>query len=342
MGKSIKSTVMQKRIIFAAFVAMFFIGNGSAEAQILKKLGNALDKIASSSQTLNKEGRKLGKTVVIGDMKMSAFGDNPGVGYNFGGCERQGESVIVGIQFTNPKCAEPMSIGMYNYGERPVQVFGPDGQPYEVALISLDGSSSSEGVSKTIPVNGTLTGFISVKGVPATVKTLDKVMIRCSGHPEMDAVNKSFSFVLENVAVTEPQTAAPIQLSQKGIAPVLISTMVNTIPQKVNGVYDSVNRNTEDFEGEQMTVLEFINNGQIVFSATADETGKIWQIQTQSPSVFVEVGGRRFKVGDKIAPLKSVKGVVVDAESGFDATIGDIDVSSDAGGLIHSFSIGRY
>lgn len=296
---------MRKRVILSAAILFVTgaVGTIPAQAQFLKKLGKALDKVANAGNkksTGNEKVRQIGETVKIGDMTMKAYTDNPGVGLNFGTCERQGSEVVITLQFTNPQSSQPMAIRLQNFDPNPVKAYSASGQEYRVSQICLGKSKSSEGVSNTIPQKGYLNGYITLSGVPENVKTIGKLVVATSGHPDMDASNRFFSFVLENIPITEKPT-----MTAKGISPVEIGTKVSALPQQVAGLYDKVTSNTEeDMDGDITTYLTFTLAGLPKLTATAGSDGVIWQVSTESPDVVVYVNGNPYKVGDKIATLK--------------------------------------
>lgn len=333
---------MRKRVILSAAILFVSgaVGTIPAQAQFLKKLGKVLDKVANAGnkKTSDSKVRQIGETVTIGDMTMKAYTDNPGVGLNFGTCQRQGSQVVITLQFTNPQSPKPMEIRLQNFDPNPVKAYSASGQQYKVSQICLGTSKSSEGVTNTIPQKSYLNGYIVLSGVPENVKTIGKLVVATSGHQEMDASNRFFSFVLENIPITEKPT-----MTDKGISPVEIGAKVSALPQQVAGLYDKVTSNTEeDMDGEVMTYLTFTLAGQPKLAATAGSDGVIWQVSTESPDVVVYVNGNPYKVGDKIATLMRERGVRSDDEYGFAACYGNIDVNEDINGTICSFSIGRY
>lgn len=185
-----------------------------SEAQFFKKLGKALDKVSKTvdkvaSTTSNDDpmSRQLGKAIKLGDMTMTAYGDNLGIGFNFGSCYRQDGTVYLVFQYPNQGNRDVENIWIRNYEPGETAVYGPDGNKYNIAMIALGDRESSEGVSVNIPQGGYANGYLAITGVPANVNSLGKVIFNSTGQYPMDAVSHNYRFVLDNVAITEPPVA---------------------------------------------------------------------------------------------------------------------------------------
>lgn len=154
-------------------------------------------------------GKQLGGPVKIGNMTMAAYGDNPGIGFNFMSCKRQDGKVLLSFQYPSQVNRDIENIWIRNYEPNATEVFGPDGTKYTISYIKLGDKSSSEGVGVDIPQGQALNGQLVIEGVPADVKTLGKVVFRSSGQYPMDAITHSYTFTLDNVTITEPVVVQP-------------------------------------------------------------------------------------------------------------------------------------
>ena len=182
-----------------------------SQAQFLKKLGKALDKVsqsvdnvASASSNNDPMNRQIGNAVKLGDMTMTAYGDNPGIGFTFGSCYRENGNVYLVFQYPNQSKRDIENVGIYNYEPNETFVYGPTGSKYTIAMIGLGDSRSSEGVSVNIPAGGFTNGYLIITGVPADVNKLGRVIFTSAGQYVNDAIMHRYRFVLDNVAITEP------------------------------------------------------------------------------------------------------------------------------------------
>ena len=182
-----------------------------SQAQFLKKLGKALDKVSQAvdkavpaSSNNDPMNRQIGNAVKLGDMTMTAFGDNPGIGFTFGSCYRENGNVYLVFQYPNQSKRDIENVGIYNYEPNETFVYGPTGNKYNIAMIGLGDSRSSEGVSVNIPAGGFANGYLVITGVPADVNNIGKVIFNSAGQYVNDAIMHRYRFVLDNVAITEP------------------------------------------------------------------------------------------------------------------------------------------
>lgn len=196
-----------------------------SQAQFLKKLGKALDKVSQSvdkvaSATSNNDplSRQIGNAVKLGDMTMTAYGDNPGIGFTFGSCYRENGNVYLVFQYPNQSKRDIENVGIYNYEPNETFVYGPTGSKYTIAMIGLGDSRSSEGVSVNIPAGGFATGYLVITGVPADVNNIGKVIFNSAGQYVNDAIMHRYRFVLDNVAITEPANEGSNESSATGEA----------------------------------------------------------------------------------------------------------------------------
>ena len=302
---------MNKRILAIIFAATLMAPVVPAHAQFLKKLGNALDKVANAGNKESNDGlgRRLGKSIQIGSMTMSAYGDNPGVGFNFGKCYRKDGAVILTFQYPSQGQKDVENVGIRNYGDDATQVYGPAGVLYDISMIGFGERESSEGVSYNVPQGGFTNGYLVIKGVPESVASLSKVVFRSSGQYPMDAVVHRYAFVLENVTIEPEETPTQVnytmpqggwKLTSQGVGPVRIGESVSGLPSDVKGLYSKVRK-----EG---TSLYFeLDGNDVMYAETAG--GKISMLQVSGDNIAIDVAGKTFRVGGDTDLLKTLQGV---------------------------------
>lgn len=295
--------------------AIMLAGTLPAEAQFLKKLGNALEKLDKASKSGKKDangglGRQLGKSISVGSMTMTAYGDNPGVGFNFGRCYRDGDRVILTFQYPNQGKRDVENVWIRNYGDDATTVYGRGGVAYRIGYIEFGGRESSEGVSANVPNGGYANGHLVIEGVPETETTLDKVVFRSTGQYPMDAVTHRYAFVLQNVTI-EPQQSASAggdvtmpaggwKITKEGVGPVRIGASATSLPASVAGLYSK--RRIEDG-----SVYFELDGEDVMYAETSG--GKITGLQVSGRNVGLDVNGKTFRTGDDTDALKALKGV---------------------------------
>lgn len=303
---------MKKKTIAVLMITAILAAAVPAHAQFLKKLGNALEKVANAGKKNDNGGlgRRLGKSIQIGSMTMSAYGDNPGVGFNFGRCYREGGLVVLTFQFPSQTQRDVENVCIRNYGDDETEVFGKGGAKYGIGKIAFGNRESSEGVSDNVRQGGFTNGYLVITGVPASEASLGRVVFRTTGQYPMDAIVHRYSFVLENVAIEPEQTAGVAggssmpqggwKLTSKGVGPIGIGAAVSAIPASVEGLYGKVRRDG--------TTLYFEFGGEDVMTAET-AGGRITQLQVYGRNVGIDVEGRTFRVGGDTDALKALKGV---------------------------------
>lgn len=306
---------MKKKTMATILAAFILYGTLPAEAQFLKKLGDALEKIDNAVKSGKKDangglGRQLGKSIKVGSMTMTAYGDNPGVGFNFGRCCREGDRVILAFQYPNQGKQDVENVWIRNYGDDATMVYGRGGVSYRIVQIGLGGRESSEGVSVNVPNGGYANGYLVIEGVPASETTLERVVFRSSGQYPMDASTHRYAFVLQDVTI-EPQQEATAQadvtmpaggwrLSRTGVGPVQIDASASSLPASVAGLYSK--RRVEDG-----SVYFELDGEDVMYAETSG--GRITQLHVSGRNVGLEVNGKMFRVGDDTDALKALKGV---------------------------------
>lgn len=336
-----------KKIAILTMAACVCLTAPTANAQFLKKLSKAAEKLTQAVSSGDKTqtgnlGRQIGKSIQLGDMTMSAYGDNPGVGFNFGYCYWQDGRVVLVFQLPNQGRSDVENIWIHNYEPNETQVFGTDGSKYNIAMISLGDRNSSEGVSNNLAAGGYLNGILVIDA-PQGVKALGTVIFRCSGQYPMDANTHSYAFVLQNVSIqpapptqqtTADSYAKPAEgwtIDANGTGPCKLGAKVSSLPAAVDGMYDKI-------DGDDDFKYLYLGDTHVINLNCAN--GVIVGIQIVGENIGVKVGDKIFKMGDDTDVLKAqsgVKGVSYndDAEyngvhfSGHDSTIELISIGQN-------------
>ncbi len=332
-----------KKMTLAAIIALsLFAGTLTAEAQFLKKLGDALDKAANALGKKSDDalGRQLGKTISIGSMTMAAYGDNPGVGFNFGRCYRQGDKVVLTFQYPNQGNRDVENVWIRNYDDDATTVAGRDGRQYQIVGIALGERESSEGVTVTVPRGGAADGSLVISGVPESETVLGRVVFRSTGQYPMDAVLHRYAFVLDNVTI-EPQAQAATaadaampaggwKLTAAGVGPVKIGASVSSLPASVAGLYSRARIDGGSIYFE-------LDGADVMYAETSG--GRITGLQVSGRNVGLEVGNRTFRVGDDADALKAQPGVSGNSYND-DAEYRGVRVAGHDG-EIQTFAVGK-
>ncbi len=190
--------IMRKNLVLAAGIALMLLMPASpANAQ------GFLNKLAKAAEKLSSKGKKSAGKVAeakVGKVTMAAYGDIPaGTRLDYLRAMRTGDNVTLYLLLTD-LASSPLSVRMQNFGEHVVFArIGDSDIP--ASYISMAESPSSEGVSKTLAPNSPIAVQLRFSGIPADVKEIPYINIAMSGHPELDASNKFFTFTLENVPV---------------------------------------------------------------------------------------------------------------------------------------------
>jgi len=189
--------IMRKLRVIAGIALALMMPASQANAQgLFSKLAKAAEKL---SDKVNKATGKVAEAK-IGKVTMKASGDIPaGTRVDYLRAMRTGDEVTLYLLMTD-LASSPLSLRMQNFGEHAVYA-RIGGRNIPASYISMAESPSSEGVSKTLAPNSPIAVQLRFSGIPADVKEIPYINIAISGHPEMDASNKFFTFTLENVPV---------------------------------------------------------------------------------------------------------------------------------------------
>lgn len=279
--------------IAAFFLAMPASMNGQ---NFLKKLGKSIDKVLSTTAAPSKNQQKpaattqkAGGDVVIGDMLIRPYGDNPNCGFQFVLARREGQYVNVYFYLTNKNNQPLNNLWMRNYGDDAVKATALSGAAYQVARLSFGNQSSSEGLSTNIPAQGKVMGCISLGNITMGTEHISDIHINLSAAIGMDASRKSFGFLLNKTLIHE------FVLKQGGLGNLDFTQPISQFPKSVRGLYDSFTTETmvNEMEGIEETYVYFTLNGQKVMTGMSDSDGAekiLSHITAEAPIVFTPKG----------------------------------------------------
>lgn len=269
----------------------------------LKKLGKGLEKVlstpSSSSQNQKKPTAAVQKSttaaqkpvgdIVIGDMLIRPYGDNPNCDIQFVMARREGEYVNIYFYLVNKNNQPLNNLWMRNYGDDAVKANSLSGAAYQVARLSFGSQSSSEGLSTNIPAQGKVLGCISLANIMMGTEHISDIHINLSAAIGMDASRKAFGFLLNQTLVTE------FVLKKGGLGNLDFTRPVSQFPKSVRGLYDKIETETvlNEMEGYEETYVNFMLNGKKVMTGISDSEGTekiLSSLTAEAPIVFTPRG----------------------------------------------------
>lgn len=321
--------------IFIALVLCLGVQT-QADAQFLKKLGDAIEKgakklnqtaekldkalggsqtqgsgtAANASNQTNKEDQMIGQTVKIGQSTLAKFGDNPCVDINWQGLYRIYGSTIVSASFQ-----------LINMGELRVSVSWHDsarnyaldtqGRQYrdEAALAA----NRTVGPYHLEPGAKALYSF-NYEDVPASVQEMQMVLLGVNSNLGQQTGGHHYSFRINDapISILPAVTAKGIYGQQK----VLIGQTIASLPKVFPYVYDAYTVSTEEDEGETTTIVTFTLNGQETMTAISNDNKTIANIDIRTSAVYAKVGRNYYCCGNQMRFLKGERGTSEDPDYG--------------------------
>lgn len=319
-----------KKILIALALCMGF--QAPADAQFLKKLGDAiekgakkldqatekLDKALGGSQTqgsgttqqTSKEGKMIGQPVKIGQSTLSKYGDNPGMNINWQGLYRIYGSTVVTAYFQ-----------LINEGELKLSVsfwesdrnYALDQQGRQYWDTSAMAGNRRVGAYSLEPGAKALYTF-NYQDVPASVKEMQMVLLGPDSNIGEQTWGHKYSFRINDA----PITILPA-ITDKGIygeQTLLIGQSIAQLPKTFPYLYDNFTVTEDDDEGETTTIITFTLGGQETMTAISTDQKTIANLDVRSPNVYVLVGREYYCCGNQIRFLKSESGVIEDPDYG--------------------------
>lgn len=314
---------MKKKILLLCLLTAGF--QASADAQLLKKIGKALDKVANAAEALtgnnkqqsttqtNGEDKQIGQPIQIGPATLTLHGDNLGVGFRWIRAERIKGSTAVTLRFQlENQAGVKLGIGM-GEGYAPAYILDQQGNRYAPSYVRFAGMTMQYAISGWLAPDATDASAMQFGGVPTTLSTLQMAYIGVQHHPENSGGHQC-SFRLKNV----PISLLPI-VNAKGVfgeQEVRVGQTIASLPKTFGGLYDAYTITKEEDEGEVITTVNFTLGGRDVMTAISNDERTIANIDVSSADVYVLVNQKYYTCGSRMANLKFENGVQVDEDYG--------------------------
>ena len=304
-------------------------------------------------------------------ISMLASGDNPGLGFNYQGCERNDGVVTVKFQFFNIAQSAIEKVTLASTGDMATTVAGPDGTAYTLAPVDF-GGKNGETVTIDVPQGERVDAVITVTDVPADVKSLGKVVINsCGQFPGEENVH-SFSVILENVSMLDrtktaapaaaPAASSPAAKEDEGnghtpqpgkAAGIFVTGNAVKVPaggweitqgavgpikvgentRSMPGIVDGLFNKVKRWNDTDETL--YLNGKEVITVNIAND--RIAGVKVMDKVAKVKIGDTMVGVGDKLATVGSLPGVQT---SGNKATYNGVTLHAE-NGTITAITIGK-
>ena len=139
-------------------------------------------------------------------------------------------------------------------------------------------------------------------------------------------------------STTEEGTQQPV-FTNEGIAPVLLGTVLNDLPEQVEGLYASKayvqlnDDNPEEAGADDIEGWYFYDaEGNTLFTAEDNGKGKIGRIMAVSPKIKTAEGAHAGMTSAEIAEIQGIKKDTPNAEADYQRmtyTLGEISIAMD-------------
>ena len=315
-----------KKILIALALCMGV--QTQADAQFLKKLGDAiekgakkldqatqaLDKAIGGSQTqssgttqqTSKEEKMIGQPVKIGQSTLTKYGDNPGMNINWQGLYRISGNTVVTAYFQLINEAElKLSVSFWE-SDRNYALDQQGRQYWDTPAMEGNrrvGASSIEPGAKALYT-------FNYRDVPASVKEMQMVLLGPGSSIGEETWGHKYSFRINDAPITilPAITGEGIFGEQK----VLIGQAIASLPKAFPYLYDAYTVSKEDDEGETITTVTFTLKGQETMTAVSYDNTTVANITVTTPNVNAKVKDTYYTCGAKYEMLKNINGVEVD------------------------------
>ena len=306
------------------FIIMLGAVQMQADAQLFKKIGNAIGKGADalekvvggvplSTQNFRQTtdaGKATGQPVKIGQSTLTKLGDNPGVDITWQGLYRIYGNTTVTAYFQLVNKGE-LKAGISFDGSAKNYALDNQGRQYwdEAAMAG----NRRIGANSIEPGTKALYTFNYVD-VPASVKEMQMVLFGLISYIGEQGQWHEYGFRINDapIGILPAITPKGIFSEQK----VLIGSDMAALPKTFPYLYDAYSVSKEDDEGETITTVTFTLNGQETMTAVSYDNSTIANITVTTPNVYVKVKDTYYTCGTKYAILKSIYGVEVDPDYG--------------------------
>lgn len=287
---------------------------GQANAQFLKKLGNAIEKASktiddvanavlgdtnstsNTTQSKKKDKEKrVGRPVQIGNATIECYGEETGLEFNLVSVERRysGSMVRVAFQLTNPTSQE---INVEMSCSRGAYLLDQSGRKYSCLYFNLNGFTGQDNGSVTIAEGTKVLCQLYFDDVPSDVTDFQLIYLGMLIRPGF----KDCSFRVKNA----PLTLLPA-ITSKGIfgaSRIRLGDRIATLPKTFEGLYDSFNvEEVADEESDFVKTVTFFLKGEEVFTAFSYDGTTIEYITLTTPLVAAKVHNKFYRCGENVS-----------------------------------------
>ena len=283
-----------KRILIALILLTGV--QGQANAQFLKKLGNAIENVAkkidhAASSILNGQS-KTSKSYQLDNTKVSITGDNPGVNMTKLHATRVygSKDVILDLQLCNNS---DESWKLYSDIDYCVAV-DDHGNQYKKGGVDMgSGRFEDERTSNTILDDTKMNMRLLFNHVNLDETRFKRVdMGYYYSDPESKTHNGAFR--MDNVPITLLPSLKGDGVYGEG--KVLIGSVIEDLPQSIPYMYDSYKTSQLNKNGKTYTVVTFTLDGNVMFKGISSDNTSIKYICVETPHVQFKVGEHFYQV----------------------------------------------
>ncbi len=299
-----------------------------ADAQLLKKIGNAIDKGAkkldqvtdalskaaggNQSQTgNNNKAEKLISSVKVGPTTVASYGDLQGMAINWIGAYRIYGSNDVAMRYQHVNTSGIRLSIAEGEGYGTAYAIDTQGQRYANTHFFMGGKgmSYSNGCIMTPGTKDLV--VLTFRGVPLGISNLQSVFIGATvGCVDQNTAGHYGSYRITNIPISllPSMTAKGVFGEQK----VLIGSSIASLPKSISFLYDNYTVKTEEDEGEKITTVTFTLKGRETMTAISNDQKTIANIDVLTPNVHVLVGESYYTCGSLMSRMKMERGILKD------------------------------
>ena len=311
------------------FIIMLGAVQAQADAQLLKKIGNAigkgLEKLDKAADALNKAtdalpqqtqstnanqnqqtadaAKVIGQPVKIGQSTLTKIGDNPGVDINWQGLYRIYGSTVVTAYFQLVNEGELKTSISFD-GSKKNYALDTQGREYWDEAVMA--GNRRPGAYSIEPGTKSLYTF-SYVDVPASVQEMQMVLFGLISHIGEQGQWHEYGFRINDA----PIRILPV-INAKGIygqQQVLLGQSIAQLPKSFPLLYDNYTVSKEEDEGDIVTLVNFTLEGQEVMNAISYDQKTIDNINLSTAKAYFRVGQNYFACGTPMSKIKYLSGV---------------------------------
>ena len=318
-----------KKILIA--LALIMGVQTGADAQLLKKLGDALDKGAkkldqatekldkalggsqkqSTGSTTNTTSKAITKTIQSGPTSIKTEGDMRGLEISWIGASRIYGSNSVSLRYRNIHNGDQrLNIGIgEGYGKTPTYAIDGQSRRYGCVHVYIGGMGMGYACSCKMEAGTRDLVALRFDNVGTSVGSFETVVVSGTvGYTSSDWNHFILTATNIPISILPAITAKGVFGEQK----VLIGQTIASIPKAFPYLYDAYTLSKEDDEGETITTVSFTLKGQETMTAVSYDNTTIANITVTTPNVNAKVKDTYYTCGTQHNLLKSIYGVEVD------------------------------